>query len=453
MTQSIVVQVGQCGNQIGYRFWDAALREYETYGESQGDPSSSLSFFSKTPLGKKAKKQTLKARAVLIDMEEGVINEILSSRLRGLFDNNQLITDVSGAGNNWAVGHLEYGQQYKESFLEVIRKTVEDCDCLQCFFCIHSMGGGTGSGVGTFVLKLLEDEYPEIFRFSTVVYPSETDDVITSPYNSVLAMHNLTESADCVLSIENQALLRIVQKMSMKSKNEKLSGEKKGDSKAFDEMNDIVANLLVNLTCSARFEGSLNVDLNEISMNLVPFPKLHYITSSMAPIYSLSKKTTFQMRNTNQMFTDTFTKDFQLMNVDPARGLYLACSLLVRGNVEISDIRQNIERLKPNLNFIHWNQEGWKVGLCSIPPLNSSSELLTLANSTCFHHPCIDIRNRFMKLYKRKAHLHHYTRVEGFDAGLIEESLHSLDSLIDQYEDLERSTQNPIPSLERLKVA
>jgi len=453
MTQSIVVQVGQCGNQIGYRFWDAALREYEKYGESQADPSSSLSFFSKTPLGKKAKKQTLKARAVLIDMEEGVINEILSSRLRGLFDNNQLITDVSGAGNNWAVGHLEYGQQYKESFLEVIRKTVEDCDCLQCFFCIHSMGGGTGSGVGTFVLRLLEDEYPEIFRFSTVVYPSETDDVITSPYNSVLAMHNLTESADCVLSIENQALLRIVQKMSMKSTNEKLSGEKKGETKAFDEMNDIVANLLVNLTCSARFEGSLNVDLNEISMNLVPFPKLHYITSSMAPIYSLSKKISFQMRNTNQMFTDTFTKDYQLMNVDPARGLYLACSLLVRGNVEISDIRQNIERLKPNLNFIHWNQEGWKVGLCSIPPLNSSSALLTLANNTCFHHPCIDIRNRFMKLYKRKAHLHHYTRVEGFDAGLIEESLHSLDSLIDQYEDLERSTQNPIPSLERLKVA
>ena len=72
MTQSIVIQVGQCGNQIGYRFWDAALREYEKYGESQSDSSSSLSFFSKTSLGKKSKKQTLKARAVLIDMEEGL---------------------------------------------------------------------------------------------------------------------------------------------------------------------------------------------------------------------------------------------------------------------------------------------------------------------------------------------------------------------------------------------
>ena len=28
MTQSVVVQVGQCGNQIGCRFWDLALREH-----------------------------------------------------------------------------------------------------------------------------------------------------------------------------------------------------------------------------------------------------------------------------------------------------------------------------------------------------------------------------------------------------------------------------------------
>ena len=45
----------------------------------------------------------------------------------------------------------------------------------------------------------------EIFyRFVTAVYPSLDDDVITSPYNSVLAMRQLTENADCVLPVENQ---------------------------------------------------------------------------------------------------------------------------------------------------------------------------------------------------------------------------------------------------------
>ena len=65
---------------------------------------------------------------------------------------------------------------------------------------------GTGSGVGTFVLNLLEEEYPDVYRFVTAVYPSADDDVITSPYNSVLAMRELTEKADCVLPIENQVL-------------------------------------------------------------------------------------------------------------------------------------------------------------------------------------------------------------------------------------------------------
>ena len=91
---------------------------------------------------------------------------------------------------------------------------------------------GTGSGVGTNVLGLLEEHYPEVYRFTTAVYPSDDDDVITSPYNrlepssifqflllislsksallffyiSVLAMHQLTEKADCVLPIENQVM-------------------------------------------------------------------------------------------------------------------------------------------------------------------------------------------------------------------------------------------------------
>lgn len=63
---------------------------------------------------------------------------------------------------------------------------------------------GTGSGLGSCVLNLLEEEFPDVCRFVTAVYPSAEDDVITSPYNSVLAMRELTEHADCVLPVENQ---------------------------------------------------------------------------------------------------------------------------------------------------------------------------------------------------------------------------------------------------------
>ena len=72
----------------------------------------------------------------------------------------------------------------------------------------HSLGGGTGSGVGTYMLSLLADLYPKIYKFSACVYPSEENDVVTSPYNTVLAMKELVEHADCVFPMDNSALFQ-----------------------------------------------------------------------------------------------------------------------------------------------------------------------------------------------------------------------------------------------------
>nr|KAF6463468.1 tubulin epsilon 1 [Molossus molossus] len=150
MTQSVVVQVGQCGNQVGCCFWDLALREHAAVNQKGIYDEAISSFFRNVDTRvvgdggsiSKGKICSLKARAVLIDMEEGVVNEILQGPLRDVFDSKQLITDISGSGNNWAVGHKVFGSLYQEQILEKLRKSAEHCDCLQCFFIIHSMGGG-----------------------------------------------------------------------------------------------------------------------------------------------------------------------------------------------------------------------------------------------------------------------------------------------------------------------
>ncbi|KAJ8385949.1 hypothetical protein AAFF_G00179110 [Aldrovandia affinis] len=473
MTQSIVVQVGQCGNQVGCRFWDLALREHAHVNKKGVYDEALSSFFRNVDTrnggegsditGRKIR--SLKARAVLIDMEEGVVNEILQGPLGDVFDSTQLITDVSGSGNNWAVGHKVYGSAYREGIVESVRKAAEHCDCLQCFFLIHSMGGGTGSGLGSCVLNLLEEEFPEVCRIVTAVYPSAEDDVITSPYNSVLAMRELTEHADCVLPVENQSLVDIVNKIrhmantgkpgSVIKKDGTLISGKGGVSKSekpFDAMNNIVANLLLNLTSSARFEGSLNMDLNEITMNLVPFPRLHYLVSSLTPLYTLAD-VNIPTRRLDQMFTDAFSKDHQLIHADPKHSLYLACALMVRGNVQVSDLRRNIERLKPSLPFISWNQEGWKTGLCSVPPVGHSHSLLALANNTCVKPTFLDLKDRFMKLYRKKAHLHHYLQVEGMEQGCFTEAISSLSSLIEEYSQLDATKSLLIPDASRLRIA
>ena len=65
----------------------------------------------------------LKARAVLIDMEEGVINQLSQGPLGDLFDAEQKVTSVSGSGNNWAVGHYTYGAQYHDEISETVGLT------------------------------------------------------------------------------------------------------------------------------------------------------------------------------------------------------------------------------------------------------------------------------------------------------------------------------------------
>ena len=68
--------------------------------------------------------------------------------------------------------------------------------------------------------------------------------------------------------------------------------------------------------------------------------------------------------------------------------------------------------MRKQTKFIHWNEEGWKAGICSAPPVGLPYSLLNLSNNLCIRHTFVNLENRFMKLYRRKANLHHYTRFE-----------------------------------------
>lgn len=61
------------------------------------------------------------------------------------------------------------------------------------------------------------------------------------------------------------------------------------------------------------------------------------------------------------------------MKVDPRKSTYLACCLLMRGKMSIADMNRNVMRLKPNLCMVHWNSDGFKLGICSKPPVGRLS--------------------------------------------------------------------------------
>jgi tubulin epsilon len=114
----ITLQVGQCGNQIGARFWELAAAEHRAQlvkGAGASYDEALSTFFRNvedpaddgTGLAVGSPVEHLQARAVLLDTEEGVVGQLQRDpQLRGLFaaPHQYLTPDVSGAGNNWAHG-------------------------------------------------------------------------------------------------------------------------------------------------------------------------------------------------------------------------------------------------------------------------------------------------------------------------------------------------------------
>lgn len=117
--------------------------------------------------------------------------------------------------------------------------------------------------------------------------------------------------------------------------------------------------------------------------------------------------------------------------------MYLACGLLLRGNVEVSDINTNIQRIQSEVRMIHWNQEGFKVGLCSVPPIGQKSSLLCLANNCCIRETFERLHTRFRKLYSRRAHMHHYT--EYMEQAMLDEASENAQYLMAEYAKLANS--------------
>ena len=316
-------------------------------------------------------------------------------------------------GNNFAQGHYMYGPQYRERFEEGLRRNAEQCESLQTYLVTHSLGiaftyyfvsllsmalgGGTGSGVGTYVLSLLDELYPKIYRYSVCAYPSVDNDVVTSPYNTILATNSLIEHADCVFPIDNSALfafhqLELATQMSTAKGANKYgstsdgntqnanSGKNKND-KGYNEVNAIVARMISHLTASSRFHGDMNVDMNEIYTNLIPFPKLQFLMTALSlrvkavssggrggvgvPVVG-SGSDGGARGILQRAFNDILTSRGQITAAVPTqRGcVTLASAFLARGQrVPLSDFLGCVTSAQQQLQFPSWNPDACKVGV------------------------------------------------------------------------------------------
>ena len=149
-------------------------------------------------------------RAILLDLEPGTMDAVRAGAYGQLFRPDNFVFGQSGAGNNWAKGHYTEGAELVDSVLDVVRKEAENCDCLQGFQLAHSLGGGTGSGMGTLLTSKIREEFPDRIMNTYSVMPSpKVSDTVVEPYNATLSVHQLIENTDEAYCIDNEALYDI----------------------------------------------------------------------------------------------------------------------------------------------------------------------------------------------------------------------------------------------------
>jgi tubulin beta len=132
-----------------------------------------------------------------------------------LFRPDNFVFGQSGAGNNWAKGHYTEGAELVDQVLDVVRREAEGCDCLQGFQITHSLGGGTGAGMGTLLISKIREEFPDRMMATFSVVPSpKVSDTVVEPYNATLSVHQLVENSDETFCIDNEVSIKIVEVLS-----------------------------------------------------------------------------------------------------------------------------------------------------------------------------------------------------------------------------------------------
>ena len=359
--------------------------------------------------------------------------QIRTGTYRQLFHPEQLITGKEDAANNYARGHYTIGKEQIEVTVDKIRRMADQCTGLQGFLVFHSFGGGTGSGFASLLMERLSVDYGKKSKLAFSVYPApQVSTAIVEPYNAILYTHTTLEHCDCAFLVDNQAIYDIARK------NLDITRP------TYTNLNRLIAQIISSITASLRFDGALNVDLNEFQTNLVPYPRIHYPLATYAPVLS-AEKANHERMSVEEITKACFEPTNQMVKCDPRKGKYMACCLLYRGDVVPKDVNAAIASIKvqKSIQFVDWCPTGFKVGINYQPPTvvpggdlaKVQRAVCCLSNTTAIMEAWARLDHKFDLMYAKRAFVHWYVG-EGMEEGEFSEAREDMAALEKDYEEV-----------------
>ncbi|ETO34084.1 tubulin alpha-1 chain [Reticulomyxa filosa] len=422
MPDVLTIEIGQAGIQLGNAIWEQYCAEHDIDNTGKRKDEKSRDdlvtvFFEETNDGHFIPRnlaRDLKKKIIIIkiDLEPSVIDNVINGPFAALFSREFLLSGKEDAANNFARGFYSIGGQIIDKVNDKIRKRIEHFDYLMGFMIVHSVGGGTGSGLSSLILEHLAVDYKKKEKIGFDIYPSPTlSTCVTEPYNALLATHWLIDHTDISLVLDNEAIYGLCQNKLFITKPD------------INNLNRLISKVISSMTTSLRFRAELNVYLDEYSTSLVAFQRLHFLTTGMSPI--VPKTHLSNISYTLQDIVDQCFKPsnwlVQYTNFDPAEDKYMAFYLNFRGDVKSKEANAEYIWLKINnkISLVEWCPTGCKMNLDQIPAATLevddigawNKNTVIIANNTAIYRMFNKrIVEKFDYLYSQRAFVHWYVQ-------------------------------------------
>lgn len=450
MPREIVsLQVGQCGNQIGTAFWDALRSEHCLDTSGHYVPGSGTAcavedeivelqyasvFFQPTHTNSQVARHV--PRSLQIDLEPGCIDWVQSCAIGSMFKPDNFVAGVNGAGSNWAKGYYTEGAELMPEIEDLVRIEMENCDCLQSFQLFHSVGGGTGSGLGTLLALHLKDTYPDRLVSTFSVYPSPSNSMnVVAPYNALLSTHQLIENADVAYMLDNEALNSIAGRC-LKLRNAN-----------YANLNALISQVICGATSSLRFSGTLNTDVRKMLVNLVSFPRLHFLNVSQAPLMAPenSDRTRLNYREVIRGATDPAQA---FASIEKSK-ILAGCFIFRQDDITEHAVEKELAdyNAKNEERFVEWIPSNLQTALISHASKYSPLSCTSISNECGVKSVFQRIESRFSKFFRKKAYLHAY-KDEGMDEMEFLEAANNAKDLVQEYQDRMDAVFEPTSDME-----